>query len=134
MATPTTPCHALDHIKCTRDIGSSTLKRLADLVTPEQIAAKIQGMLGATMVVRTGAESTEERPDWRTIEAAVKLWLSYQLGMPVQRQVVVQQAPETGEATMSRLMSSPAAVKVLETMLAKAKDVGGGPTAEAESE
>ena len=111
----------VEHIQNTRDIGTGTLKRLAELVTPERIAEKIHEMLDATTLVRTGSESTEERPDWRTVEAAVKLWLAYQLGMPVQRQVIVQQAAETSEGTMDRLMSSPAAIKVLESMLTKAK-------------
>jgi hypothetical protein len=104
-------------VKNTREIGPTLLTRLAEVLPPEEIAERIRDMLNATYETKNGDVKT----DWRAVEAAIKLYLAYQLGMPVQRQVIVQQAPEAGSATMDRLMSSPAAVKVLEQMLAKAR-------------
>lgn len=104
-------------IRNSGDIGPALLVKLAEMIPPEDIAERIKDMMNATYENARGDVKT----DWRAVEAGVKLYLSYQIGMPVQRQVVVQQSVESGDQTMDRLMSSPAAIKVLEAMLEKAK-------------
>jgi hypothetical protein len=101
------------------DIGTGLILQLAKEVPPEQIAVAIKEMLGATTNQRTGAHDYEEVPDWRAREAAVKLYLSYMLGMPVQRTEVKTQVIESEEQTLARLLGSPAVREALRRELAQ---------------
>ncbi len=114
------------------DIGPQMLQQLAALLPPALIAEKIQGMLNATY-----ESGGKVKTDWRAVEAGVKLWMSYQIGMPVQRQVILQQKSESGEETLERLLASPASRKMLGQLLESAPKKQGkaareSPTAEDE--
>lgn len=112
MATESPP-PSLDQIKSTRDISPLLLGKLAELVPPELIAEKISEMLDAEMKNARG----EFYPDWRAREAGIKLYLSYQLGMPVQRQIVVNETRESTGQTLERLLASPASRRALQSVL-----------------
>ena len=121
MATPSKPAPALDHIKDSRDIGPALLGKLADLVPPEVIAAKIMEMLDAEIENARG----QTYPDWRAREAGIKLYLSYQLGMPVQRQIVVNETRESTGQTLERLLASPASRRALQSVLDEEQGAAG---------
>ena len=54
---------------------------LVEQFAPETIVEKIEELLNAEVVTKGG----EVRPDTRTRESAVKLLLSYTIGLPIQR-------------------------------------------------
>lgn len=109
------PCmnSPLESITKASDVGPALLGKLAELVPPAVIAAKIHEMLDAELKNARG----EFYPDWRAREAGIKLYLSYQLGMPVQRQIVVNEQRENKEQTLERLLASPASRRALQMAL-----------------
>ncbi len=120
MATESPVPPSLDQIKESRDIGPALLGKLAELVPPAVIAAKIHEMLDAEIKNARG----EFYPDWRAREAGIKLYLSYQLGMPVQRQIVVNEQRETTSQTLERLLASPASRRALQAVLDEDQTTG----------
>jgi hypothetical protein len=62
-----------------------------------------------------------EVPDWRAREAACKLGLTYQIGLPVQRQEIHQTVTNRSEDENMRLLASPAVREMLKKMLAEAE-------------
>lgn len=120
MATESPAPPSLDQIKESRDIGPALLGKLAELVPPAVIAEKIMEMLDAEMKNARG----EYYPDWRAREAGIKLYLSYQLGMPVQRQIVVNEQRENTSQTLERLLASPASRRALQAVLDEDQTTG----------
>ena len=103
----------LPSIKKASDIGPEMLTRLAAKVSPEDIAELIRTMITAEHETKGG----DMYPDWRAREAGAKLWMSYMIGMPIQRQVIVNQASESGVQTLERLLESPASRRALQQVL-----------------
>jgi hypothetical protein len=103
----------LESITKASDVGPALLGKLAELVPPAVIAAKVQEMLEAELKNARG----EYYPDWRAREAGIKLYLSYMIGMPVQRQIVVSEQRESTGQTLDRLLASPASRRALRSVL-----------------
>lgn len=100
------------------DIGTGLMLQLAKEVPLDEVAKAIKEMMGATTNQRVGAHNYEEVPDWRAREAAVKLYLSYMLGMPVQRVQTETRVIENDEQTLARILESPAVRDALRRELA----------------
>jgi hypothetical protein len=100
------------------NIGVRLLSTLATEVPPERVARAIADLMEASSIVRTGSDSSVTVPDHRTRLAAVQLYLSYNLGMPVQRTITKEDKQESDAETMTRLMASPAAREAMRQALA----------------
>jgi len=87
-------------------ISQAFIVAVSECVTPERVAESVNQLLGAKRVTKTGAEF----PDYRAIEAGIKLYLAYTIGLPVQRQevVTVNVDADTEAGMMDRLAKSPA--------------------------
>lgn len=121
MPTADTATTELRTIAKGTDIGPALLARLAEMVPVELVAQKILQLLHAEIVNARG----ESYPDNRAIEAGVKLYMSYQVGMPVQRQVIVTEARETTGQTLERLLASPASRRALQSVLDEEQGAAG---------
>ena len=108
---------------------------LAQKFSPQLIAEKIGLLLEArrTVVVRStemvdGREKKVDTPiveqDMRAMESGLKLLLAYMVGLPVQRQEVVQVNLDADSAVglKERLMKSPALCEALKKMLVEAEE------------
>jgi hypothetical protein len=102
----------------TRNISVRLLTTLANEVPPERVARAIADLMEASNIVRTGSDTSATVPDHRTRLAAVQLYLSYNLGMPVQRTITKEDKQESDAETMTRLMASPAAREAMRQALA----------------
>ena len=101
--------------------ASQLSRRILDRLTTEipesDIVRGIREMLNASYVTKSG----KEHPDFRAREAGIRLYLSYTVGLPLQRQIVANIAAEGSEDRVEdRLMASPAARIALKEMLIKA--------------
>ncbi len=96
--------------------GQSTIDLLAKQVTPEAIALAVASALQAETVTRNGSI-----PDFRTRLEACKIYLSYLVGLPVQRQEIVHQEVRSEQESLDVILASPAAVAALEKRIDEAK-------------
>lgn len=80
-------------------VSTASMEYLVQQIPAERITGKLAAMLEA--------KTPQGNPDWRAQSDAVKLWLSYVIGLPVQRQEIVQH----------RINTSP-----LDSLLATAED------------
>jgi hypothetical protein len=110
---PSSSSTEIPTIRQASDIGPEMLTRLAAKVSPEDIAELIRTMITAEHETKSGALY----PDWRAREAGAKLWMSYMIGMPVQRQIVVNETRESTGQTLERLLASPASRRALQSVL-----------------
>jgi hypothetical protein len=87
---------------------------LARRIHPDTVAAKIEEMMNMKRQTKAG-----EVPDVRAMEAGVKLYLSYTVGMPTQRQEIfsVLLDADNAGALRDRLRSSPAMRQTLAGLL-----------------
>ena len=104
----------LDRVAKASDLGPALLLQLVLEVPPEEIVEALKGMVNATMTTKDGRKV----PDYRAREAGVKLYLTYVVGMPVQRVISTPTILESDDRTMSRLMASPAAREAMKRALA----------------
>lgn len=97
-------------------ISQAFIVAVSECVKPERVAAAVGQLLTAKRVTKSGAEF----PDYRAMEAGIKLYLAYTIGLPVQRQEVVTVNVDADSETgmMDRLAKSPA----LRAALRKALD------------
>ena len=100
------------------NIGVRLLTTLTKELPPEKVAQVIAELMEASTTIRTGSDSSAQVPDHRTRLAAVQLYLSYNLGMPVQRTITKEEKVESDIETMARLMASPAAREAMRKALA----------------
>jgi hypothetical protein len=100
------------------DLNRQALAILVEKVPLDDIAETIREMRQATRITKHG-----EVPDWRAREAACKLGLTYQIGLPVQRQEIHQTVTNRSEDENMRLLESPAVRSMLKKMLAEAETV-----------
>jgi hypothetical protein len=84
-------------------IGPAALEFLVEKIPADRIVRKIDAMLKA--------ETPQGNPDWRAQSDAVKLWLSYVIGLPIQRQHIIQEKIST--PAPDKLLENPVAVETL---------------------
>lgn len=100
------------------DVNRKVCSVLADIVPVEEVGEGIKEMMQATTIGRGG----DEVPDYRAREAAMKLWLAYSVGMPLQRQEIVQVNVDGSKESLSdKIKSSPALRAQLKRMLEEAE-------------
>lgn len=91
-------------------LSTRTIVALVNKVPVDRIITVIESMLDA--------ETPQGNPDWRARESGVKLWLSYVVGLPVQRQEIIQHKivskPDAG-----KLLATPSALEALARSLAQ---------------
>lgn len=97
-------------------ISQAFIVAVSECVKPERVAEAVGQLLTAKRVTKSGTEF----PDYRAMEAGIKLYLAYTIGLPVQRQEVVTVNVDADSETgmMDRLAKSPA----LRAALRKALD------------
>lgn len=97
-------------------ISQAFIVAVSECVAPERVAEAVGQLLTAKRLTKAGAEY----PDYRAMEAGIKLYLAYTIGLPVQRQevVTVNVDADTEAGMMDRLAKSPA----LRAALRKALD------------
>ena len=91
---------------------------LAERFPPDLIAGKIEELLHATHKTRGG----NDIPDNRAREAAVKLLISYLVGLPVQRTENVNINIDSMEDLQSRMKGSPAVQAALNGLISVIPD------------
>ena len=98
------------------------LETLAASFTDEEIRGTLKDMLTAVVVTKGG----NERPDYRTRLEAVKMYLAYIVGTPIQRQEQVNynlDINDLSEAELTQtLAKSPAMRKKIRAMLNAAEE------------
>ena len=90
-------------------LSQRAIAQIINRVPVERIVEVIEGLLTA--------EFPNDKPDWKARESGAKLWLSYVIGLPVQRQEIV-----THKVTSPRLpdlLKSPETRERLRLMLAE---------------
>lgn len=131
-------------MKQTGQMSPKLLEMIAANVPCELIISKIHELLEARTPVRIGKGGDEYggEPDYRAIEAGLKLFLNYTVGTPIARQHIIQETIETDSQTFSRIMESPAAYALMLTKMKVPDDVvqemvrrltAGAPVIEAET-
>jgi len=98
-------------------LSMKVMMAIAEKVSPDQVADCIRDMLLASYVAKG-----EEKPDWRAREAAVKYYLAYFIGQPVQRQHIVNERRSAPTDPMADLQGSKAAMQALVRMLASSPE------------
>ncbi len=92
-----------------KGVSPAVLEAINAKIEPDEIANAIREMLDATLA--------SGLPDWRAREIAIKTYLSYTVGLPVQRQEIIQHRivskPDAG-----KLLSTPSALEALARSLA----------------
>lgn len=116
---------ALDVVKQGSDVSPKLVQTLMAKIPPEVITKKLKELLEAKTPVRIGKGGDEYggEPDYRAMEAGLKLWLAYCEGLPVQRQHIIQETLETDSQTFARLKESPAALALMLGKLGVPADV-----------
>lgn len=90
-------------------LSQRTIAELINRVPLSEVVGQLQGMLSA--------KTPQGNPDWRARESGVKLWLSYVIGLPVQRQeIVTHKVSSIGDS--KQLLRSPATLDAIRRQLA----------------
>ena len=92
------------------------ISQLTAKITPEKIAAAVEGAMGAVLLTKEGPV-----PDYRTRMEAVKVALNYTVGMPVQRTEIKTQEIREEKEVLNALLASPAARDALRRRLDEAE-------------
>lgn len=97
-----------------RTINKEVVVALARKVSPDLVADKIKQLLDMTRMTKAG-----EVPDVRAMEAGIKLYLAYAVGLPTQRSEIVQVNVDADNALglEERLRHSPALRAMFRKML-----------------
>ena len=105
-------------------VSQHLIETLAARFTPERIVGYIEDLLNATHVTKGG----NLIPDNRARESAVKLLLAYVVGLPVQRQEIIQKFIDGSKETEEAILASPALRSTLAKKIAQAQaaDAQGG--------
>ena len=116
-AGPRRPSQKLD-LSDPRQINKEVVVALARKIGPDLIADKIASLLDATRLTKYGPA-----PDTRSMEAGIKLYLAYVIGLPTQRQEVITVNLDADSAVglEQRLLASPALCDSLQRMIDKAR-------------
>ena len=115
-------------------VSQKLIETLSERFTPEMIVGYIEQLLEATHVTKGG----NHIPDNRARESAVKLLLAYMVGLPVQRQEIIQKFIDGSKDTEEAILASPALRATLARKIAQveASEAAGiaGKTIEIEAE
>lgn len=98
----------LDTVRA-KGVSLANIERLATELPFEQVISCIREMFGALL--------SNDKPDWRARETGVKLWLSYVIGLPVQRQEIITHKV-TSAPTTAQLLKNPATREALVRQIA----------------
>jgi hypothetical protein len=103
-------------------ISAKAVEMIVTRIPPERIVAKLDQMLDATRKTKNGVDI-----DTRAVETAVRLWLAYAVGLPVQRteSVNVNLDADSSVGITDRLARSPALRDQLRKALAEADAAAG---------
>lgn len=99
------------------DINRKVAEVLALKVPADRIAEIINGLLNAKRQTKHG-----EVADTRAMEAGAKLWLSYVVGLPIQRQQIEMRQTNNDSEVLLRALQSPATRKALRHALDAAEE------------
>lgn len=110
-----------------RVIGKEVVVALARKISPDDIADLVDRLIRTTRPTKFGAV-----PDARAMEAGIKLYLAYCIGLPTQRQEIVQVNLDADSSIglAERLANSPALLKSLEQIISKVKESQGATVSE----
>ena len=111
-----------------RNVSQRTINLLAERIPPERVVEQLDKLLTAKRVGRNGVET----PDVRAIEAGLKLWLAYGIGLPVQRTEAININLDADAALgiEERLAKSPALREQLRRSLEAAEAAAAGQVVE----
>ncbi len=87
-----------------KGVSPAVLEAINSKVSPDDIAEAIRDMLDATLA--------NGQKDWRAVEIAVKTYLAYTVGLPIQRQEVVTHKI-ISKPSPERLLNTPGAADAL---------------------
>jgi hypothetical protein len=101
-----------------RQINREVVVALSRRIHPDLIADKIKSLLDMTRPTKHGPAA-----DVRAMEAGIKLYLAYVIGLPTQRQEIVQVNLDADSATglCERLRNSPALRESLTKLIGEAE-------------
>lgn len=101
-----------------RNVSQRTINLLAERIPPERVVDQLDKLLTATRTGKNGVVT----PDVRAIEAGLKLWLAYGIGLPVQRTeaININLDADAAMGIEERLAKSPALREQLRRSLAAA--------------
>lgn len=105
------------------EVAKNIIIAIGNKIKPETIAEKINSLLTATRPTKHG-----DAIDTRAVEVGLKLYLSYMVGLPVQRieQINVNVDADNEKGLEERILSSPALQNALRRILAKVDGQAGG--------
>jgi hypothetical protein len=101
------------------EINRQIAEVLAETVSSAEVGETIKSLLTADKRTKEGGYE----PDWRAREAGAKLWLAYQVGLPVQRQEIHQTITTRSEEENMKTLASPAMLAAMKSLIAKAENV-----------
>lgn len=103
-------------------VTEKIIRLITERLPPEKIAEKLDELIHATRMTKHG-----EVIDTRSVEAGVKLWLAYAIGLPVQRSEAITVALDADSTVgiEERLAKSPALREQLRRSLAAADAAAG---------
>lgn len=107
---------SIEEIRSVSNISQHLLERLVAEIPAKRILEGIKEMLSATFITKSG----KSHPDYRAREAGLKLYMSYAIGLPVQRQIianVTHPSSKPDEDPWSSVRDSPAARRALRAKL-----------------
>ncbi len=85
-------------------LSQRALERLVNEVPADDVCAMVKEMLTA--------ETPQGNPDWRARTDAIKVWFSYVIGLPIQRQEIVTHKV-SGHVDAAALLSNPATLDAI---------------------
>ena len=100
------------------EINRQIAEVLAQTVSSAEVGETIKSLLTADRRTKEGYE-----PDWRAREAGAKLWLAYQVGLPVQRQEIHQTVVNKSEEDNMKTLQSPAMLAAMKNLIARVENV-----------
>ena len=101
------------------EINRQIAEVLAETVSSAEVGETIKSLLTADKRTKEGGY---ER-DWRAREAGAKLWLAYQVGLPIQRQEIHQTIVSKSEEENMKVLQSPAMLAAMKSMIARVENV-----------
>jgi hypothetical protein len=104
------------------EINRQIAEVLADTVSSAEVGETIKSLLTADKRTKEGGSE----PDWRAREAGAKLWLAYQVGLPVQRQEIHQTVVNKSEEENMRTLQSPAMLAAMKNLIARVEGADNG--------
>lgn len=105
------------------NVTPALINHLAEKFSPEFIAGKIEELLNATHLTKGGQAISDNRAR----EAGLKLLMSYLIGLPVQRQEILQLNFDSLEELQKRAQQSPTIQAAVARVLAPTNIQSDGP-------